>query len=57
MLSDVLIRLRALFRRNAVERELEQELRFHLDRQVEKYVQSGLSREEAIRRYASNLAE
>ena len=50
MLSDLWIRVRALFRRKAVETELDEELRFHLERQVEKYVQSGLSREEAQRR-------
>ena len=49
MLSEVLIRVRALFQRRAVEGELDQELRFHLERQVEKYVQAGLSREEATR--------
>jgi putative ABC transport system permease protein len=50
MLSDMLIRVRAIFRRKAVEGELEEELRFHLERQVEKYVQGGMSREEAQRR-------
>src|SRR5215472_13950079 len=50
MWSDVLIRVRTLFRRKSVETELDDELRFHLERQVEKYVQSGLSREEAQRR-------
>ncbi len=50
MLSDLLIRLRALFRRNAVESELDDELRFHFDRQVEKFVQSGLPLPEARRR-------
>jgi putative ABC transport system permease protein len=50
MLSDLGIRLRALFRRAAVEGELDNELRFHCERQVEKYVQSGLPREEAMRR-------
>ena len=50
MLSDVFIRFRALFRRNSVEGELDDELRFHLERQVEKYIQSGLCREEAMRR-------
>ena len=49
MLSEVLIRVRALFRRKAVEGELDEELRFHLERQVEKYVQGGLSREQAKR--------
>ena len=50
MLSDLLIRLRALFRRNAIESELDQELRFHFEQQVEKYVQSGLPLPEARRR-------
>jgi putative ABC transport system permease protein len=50
MLSDLFIRLRALFRRTAVEGELDDELRFHFDQQVEKYVRSGLTREEALRR-------
>jgi len=50
MLSDLLFRIRALFRRKSVETELDEELRFHLHRQFEKYVQSGLSREEATRR-------
>jgi len=50
VLSDLLIRVRALFRRKAVETELDDELRFHLERQVQKHVQGGLSREEAQRR-------
>src|SRR5215472_4191118 len=50
MISDLLFRLRALFRRDAVETELDEELREHFERQVGKYVQSGLTREEAMRR-------
>ncbi len=50
MWSDFLIRLRALFRRNAVEGELDVELRFHFDQQVEKFLQSGLPLTEARRR-------
>jgi putative ABC transport system permease protein len=50
MLGDLLYRLRALFRRKSMEAELEEELRAHLERQVEKYIQSGLPREEAVRR-------
>jgi len=50
MLSDLYIRARSLFRRGAVEGELEEELRFHLDRQIEKYIRSGLTRDEASRR-------
>jgi putative ABC transport system permease protein len=50
MFSDLLIRLRSLFRRSAVESELDDELRFHFEQQVEKLVQSGLPRAEARRR-------
>ncbi len=50
MLGDLLYRLRALFRRNTVEGEMEAELRFHLERQVEKYVKAGMDRAEAARR-------
>ena len=50
MLSDLLYRLRALFRRESVETELDDELRAHLERQVEKYIQSGLPIGEAQRR-------
>jgi predicted permease len=50
MLSDLLYRLRALFRRESVETEMDDELRFHLERQAEKYVKSGMTRAEATRR-------
>jgi predicted permease len=50
MISDLLIRLRALFQRKAVESELDEELRFHFDHQVEKFVESGLPHAEARRR-------
>ncbi len=50
MFSDLLIRLRALFRRSAVERELDDELRFHFEQQVEKFLQSGMPLPEARRR-------
>jgi putative ABC transport system permease protein len=49
MLRDLQLRLRALFRRKAVEDELDDELRFHLDRQIEKHMKRSLSREEAMR--------
>ena len=38
MLSGWMLRLRALFKRTAVEREIDEELRFHFDHQVESYV-------------------
>ena len=50
MLDDLLFRLRAIFRRRSVEAELDDELRFHLEQEVEKLMRSGLSREEASRR-------
>src|SRR5579862_5455148 len=49
MLSDFSIRLRSLFRRAKVEEELDDELRFHMDQQVDKYMRAGMSREEALR--------
>jgi predicted permease len=50
MLSDLWMRTRALFRRKAVEGELDDEIRFHFAEQVEKYIQRGLTRYEATRR-------
>lgn len=49
MLSDLLYRLRCLFRRARVEEELDQELRFHFERRVERGVRAGLRLEEARR--------
>jgi predicted permease len=50
MLSDWMLRLRALIKRNAVEKEIDDELRFHFDRQVESYIAEGLIPSEAARR-------
>jgi predicted permease len=45
---DVLrLRMRSVFRRGRVETELDKELRFHLDEEIEKGVALGLAREEA----------
>ena len=49
MLSDLVFRLRSLFRRNTVEAELDDELRFHFEQQVEKCIRSGMTGEEARR--------
>jgi predicted permease len=49
MLTDLLFRIRALFRRNTVERELDEELRFHLEHQHRQYAKRGLTGEEAQR--------
>ena len=48
--ADLKYRLRALFRRSAMERELAEELRFHLEREAEKYQRAGALPEEALRR-------
>jgi len=49
-LHDLIFRLRTLLRRPAAENELDDELRFHLQRETEKYVKSGMSEAEAARR-------
>jgi predicted permease len=50
MLADFIHRARALFRRARVEHELDDELRFHLERQTEKLVRTGIPPPEAARR-------
>src|SRR5436190_755093 len=50
LLSDVRYRLRALFSRDSVEQELDAELRFHIEREAEKYERQGMSHEAALRR-------
>jgi predicted permease len=47
--NQVRLRLRSLFRRRAVEHELEAELRFHLDQQIEENLVSGMPHDEACR--------
>jgi len=47
--SDFRYRVRALLRRDDVERELSDELRFHLERETEKYQRMGFSRADAER--------
>jgi putative ABC transport system permease protein len=47
---DLLHRFRSLFRRKSVETELDDELRFHFERHVQKYERSGLTRDDALRR-------
>ena len=43
------IRLRSLVSRPSVEQELDEELHYHLDRQIDEYVGAGMPREEARR--------
>ena len=49
MFRDLYFRLRALFSRRRAERELDAELRFHYQQQMEKYMAAGMSREQAER--------
>ncbi len=49
MLNDILFRLRSLVRRSAVENELDDELQFHIEQQIEKHIRAGLTRAEAER--------
>ena len=55
ILSDLLFRIRALFRLETVERELDEELRLHIEHAVEKQVRMGLPRAEAIRQARLSL--
>jgi predicted permease len=50
MSSDWILRLRSIFKRRAVEQELDDELTFHFDRLVDRHLASGLTRDEAVRR-------
>jgi predicted permease len=50
MFGDLLYRLRALFRRKTLERELDEELQYHLHREAEKYRQREASPDLAMRR-------
>src|SRR4030095_1829174 len=45
------LRLRSLLRRSLVEQELDEELRYHIDRQIEEHIAKGITPEEA--RYAA----
>jgi len=48
-LSDLRYRLRALFKRDTMDRELHDELSFHIEQETAKYVRSGMSLDEARR--------
>ena len=47
--SDLRYRWRAVVSRRAVERELDDELRFHLEREAERYQRTGVPSDEALR--------
>lgn len=50
MLDDWILRLRSIFRRSVVEQELDEELQFHLEQQIESYLRAGFDRDEAVHR-------
>src|SRR5262245_59478532 len=54
MLSKLRTRLRALLSRSEMERELDEELRYHIDRQTEQNIRLGMNPEEA--RHAAQKA-
>ncbi len=54
MLSRLKTALRALLRRTQVERELDEELRYHIEQQTEQNIRLGMNPEEA--RYAARKA-
>ena len=49
MLSKLINGLRALLRKSEVERELDEEVQFHLEKEIEEHVGRGMSSEEARR--------
>ena len=56
LLSDLRFRLRALFRRGDVERELADELQFHIDIETDRLVREGLPETRRDGRPASRSA-
>ncbi|MBS1821418.1 MAG: ABC transporter permease [Acidobacteria bacterium] len=55
MLTDLLYRLRALFRKDAMNDELREELAYHLEREAQKHAAAGASPTEAMRRARLSL--
>src|SRR6202790_128220 len=55
MFEDLRHRFWALLRREDPEGQLDEELRFHFDREVEKHIKAGLSRDQALRRARSSF--
>lgn len=55
MFRDIVLRVRALLQRNAMEGELDRELRFHLEHEITKNMGRGMSKEEAMRQAKLDL--
>ena len=49
MFDDFRFRMRALFQREAMDAELDEEIQFHFEHQVEKLMAAGMGRKEAVR--------
>jgi len=49
------LKWRSLFRRHDVERDLDDEIRYHLEAQVDEFVATGVDRDEAMRRVRRNF--
>src|ERR687884_1797441 len=47
MISRLFRRLRALVRKEEMERELDEEMRYHLEREIEQNLRSGMTEQEA----------
>jgi hypothetical protein len=56
LFTIVRLRLRTLFRREAVDRELDDELQYHLEHDVDDLVDRGMSPEEARRLVMGRMA-
>jgi putative ABC transport system permease protein len=50
MLADLTYRLRALFRKRSVEQELDEEIRFHVEHEIQTLISRGVPPDEAARR-------
>jgi predicted permease len=48
-LYTIPLRMRSIFRRNRVEQELDEELRFHLERRIEQHIANGMDARETLR--------
>ncbi len=55
MFRDIFLRVRSLVRRRAVEREMDDELRFHLEREIAQNQARGMSESEATRKAKQDL--
>lgn len=50
MFRQILFDLRTLFRRRSVDRDLDEEIQFHIDKEVERHIQNGMPEADAQRK-------